>query len=79
MVINRIREVIRRKQAQYPDYYSPKAIAERLGVHIITVYKWESGDIRPNSDNLLRLARDLNVPADELREYVPDVPVAATA
>lgn len=43
-------------------------LAEQLGVERSTVAKWESGAAAPRAVTLLRLARLLHCPAEELFE-----------
>jgi len=41
-------------------------LAERLGVSRITVARWESGQRKPSTEQLLRLSKILEVPLTEL-------------
>lgn len=45
---------------------SQENLAEIIGVSRQAIQKWESGTSRPDSDNLLQLARALNVSIDTL-------------
>jgi transcriptional regulator with XRE-family HTH domain len=43
-----------------------KALAERVGLHVMQVYRYESGASQPTLDVIRRLALALGVSADEL-------------
>ena len=47
-------------------------LAEKLGVERSTVAKWESGAAAPRAVTLLRLAKILQCPAEELFEECDD-------
>lgn len=46
--------------------YTQQRLAEELGVSRSAVAMWETGETRPRSDRLLRLAEILGCTADEL-------------
>ncbi|MCC6976276.1 MAG: helix-turn-helix transcriptional regulator [Anaerolineae bacterium] len=48
-------------------------LAQRVGVHPQHIYKLEVGKYKPNSDTLIRLARELEVSADYLLGLVDDL------
>ena len=51
---------------------SVRALAERVGVSKVTIWKWERGDNEPRTRHLLPLARALNVRPEELKATMPD-------
>lgn len=46
---------------------SQAALASSLGIHVMTVSKWERGVYRPDPAILNQLAQALRISADELR------------
>lgn len=46
-------------------------LADKLGVDVSTVCKWESGENRPTVNTLLRLAEFFNCPVDDLFDRTP--------
>jgi transcriptional regulator with XRE-family HTH domain len=50
-----------------------QALADRAGVTVRVVQRWESGRVFPNEDSLARLAEALEVPREELLGIPGDV------
>lgn len=46
-------------------------LADKLGVDVSTVCKWESGENRPSTDRLLQLAEFFHCPVDDLFDRTP--------
>lgn len=65
----------RLKEARKIKGLTQKDIAERVGVSLSTVKKWEADTIDPNTDKLITLALALNVSTDYLfgRGTSPDL------
>ncbi len=49
---------------------SVRALAERVGVSKVTLWKWERGENQPRERHLIPLATALNVNPDELRASI---------
>jgi transcriptional regulator with XRE-family HTH domain len=45
---------------------SQEAMAARIGVHRLTLARWEAGQREPRADELQRWARELGISVDEL-------------
>lgn len=45
---------------------SQQALADRIGVHRLTLSRWEAGQREPRADELQRWARELGISVDEL-------------
>ena len=54
------------KQNRNAQGLTAEALAERLDVSVQTIYRWESGERKPDSANLVRLANTLGIGLDEL-------------
>lgn len=50
---------------------SVRALAERVGVSKVTIWKWERGDNEPRNRHLLPLAKALQVRPEELKATLP--------
>lgn len=48
-----------------------RQLADKLGVDVSTVCKWESGENRPPTDRLLQLAEVFHCPIDDLFDRTP--------
>ncbi len=46
--------------------YTQIELAEKLGVSIATLRRWEAGETAPNATRIVELAGILNVPPDEI-------------
>ena len=46
--------------------YTQEELAELVGIHVVTLRRWEKGDNPPHSEALARLARALGISADYL-------------
>lgn len=53
-------------------HMSQKSIAERIGIHPNTLYRWTQGNINPNAYDLYRVAKVLDTTMDELMKGVDD-------
>ena len=53
-------------------HMSQKSIAECIGVHPNTLYRWTQGNINPNAYDLYRVAKVLDTTMDELMKGVED-------
>jgi transcriptional regulator with XRE-family HTH domain len=51
-----------RKQAKIPV----SRLADKMGITIMAVYKWQKGNCLPSLDNLVALSSILNVRMDEI-------------
>lgn len=52
--------------------FSQQDLADRAGVHLNQVYKWENERAMPGADMLARLSRELNVSSDYLLGLVDE-------
>ncbi|CAM5535047.1 hypothetical protein GCM10010329_28820 [Streptomyces spiroverticillatus] len=56
-----------------------RQLADRIGVHEVTVWRWESGEVGPSADNFVRLAHALRIPFASLLAQVDDDAMATGA
>lgn len=54
-----------RKRRRWLDL-SQEALAARIGVHRMTIHRWETGEREPRADELQRWARALDIAVDRL-------------
>lgn len=67
-----MRAVMRISELRERAGLTKKQLAERLGVDISTVCKWETGENRPMADGILHLAELFDCTIDEL--FIRDPP-----
>lgn len=68
---NRIREFRKARAKLASAAYSPTALAARLGVSELTLYRWETGQQRPRKAKARALAREFGVKVEELQLDAP--------